>query len=28
VWNDVEQWARDEARTLRKALEKAKKKAE
>jgi len=27
VWNDVEQWARDEARTLKKALDKAKKKA-
>jgi len=28
VWNDVERWAREEARTLRNALEKAKKKAE
>jgi len=28
VWGDVERWARDEAQTLRKALEKAKKKAE
>ena len=28
VWNDVERWARDEARTLRKELEKGKKKAE
>jgi hypothetical protein len=28
VWNDVERWARDEARTLRKELEKAKKKAQ
>ena len=27
VWNDVERWAREEAQTLRKALEKAKKKA-
>lgn len=27
VWADVERWARDEARTLRKALEKAKKQA-
>jgi len=26
VWNDVEQWARDEARTLKKVLDKAKKK--
>ena len=28
VWNDVEQWARGEAQVLRKALDKAKKKAE
>ena len=28
VWNDVKQWAGDEARALRKALEKAKKKAD
>ena len=28
VWNEVERWAREEARTLRNALEKAKKKAE
>ena len=28
VWNDVERWAGDEARSLRKVLEKAKKKAE
>jgi hypothetical protein len=28
VWNDVERWARDQARALRQALEKAKKKAE
>jgi len=27
VWNDVEQWARGEAQILRKALDKAKKKA-
>lgn len=28
VWNEVEQWARGEAQTLRKALDKAKKKSE
>jgi len=28
VWNDVKQWARDEAQVLRKALDKAKKKAD
>jgi hypothetical protein len=27
VWTDVERWARDRAQDLRKALEKAKKKA-